>query len=61
MALSQASYIAQTKEKIVSLIFVIPDDHTPSHLSEIQSLAETQGISMRILALEEVITGKLME
>lgn len=60
MALSQATYASQTKTK-VSLIFVIPNDHTPSHLSEIQSLAKSEGITMRIVGLREALAGKLLE
>ncbi len=60
MALSQAIYATQTKTK-VSLIFVIPSGYNDSHLSEVQSLAQAEGICMKVLCLEDVLTGKLIE
>ena len=60
MALSQATHAAQTKTK-VSLIFVIPSGYSTPHLSEIESLAQTEGIHVRVLCLEDVLTGKLIK
>ena len=60
MALTQATYAAQVGTR-VSLIFVIPKHCSYSHLSEIQSLAQSQGIQTKMLYLEDVLAGKLIE
>lgn len=60
MALSQAIYAIQVRKK-VSLIFVIPGGYGNSDLSEIQTLAQTKGIHTRVLYLEDMLTGKLIE
>ncbi len=60
MALSQATYATQVGTK-VSLIFVIPNGYSASHLSEVQALAQSNGIHTRMLSLEDVLTGKLIE
>ncbi len=60
MALSQATYAIQVGKK-VSLIFVIPGGYSASHLSEVQALAQAEGIQTRVLSLEDVLTGKLIE
>lgn len=60
MALSQATYAAQVKTQ-VSLIFVLPEDYNSSHISEIQSLAQSNGINIKVLSLSEALNGKLLE
>ncbi len=60
MALSQATYAIQVGKR-VSLIFVVPNGYNTAHLSEIQSLAQAEGITTRVLSLEDVLIGKLLQ
>lgn len=60
MALTQATYAAQVGIK-VSLIFVLPEGYDNSHISEIQYLAESNDINMKVLSLSEALSGKLLE